>query len=92
MQTRKWQDQQGQDKYTTEVVLSGFEGTMQMLGGNQKNDSIPPEHISKPSGSGIMEGTPPVSSTPKLVTTFNDFDDIDILKIPDDVFTRFKLY
>jgi len=33
LQTRKWQDQNGQDRYTTEVVLSGFDGTMQMLGG-----------------------------------------------------------
>lgn len=33
LQTRKWQDQNGQDRYTTEVVLTGFNGTMQMLGG-----------------------------------------------------------
>ncbi|NPA72335.1 MAG: single-stranded DNA-binding protein, partial [Gammaproteobacteria bacterium] len=33
LQTRKWQDQNGQDRYTTEVVISGFDGTMQMLGG-----------------------------------------------------------
>lgn len=33
LQTRKWQDQQGVERYTTEVVLSGFNGTMQMLGG-----------------------------------------------------------
>ena len=31
LQTRKWQDQQGNDKYTTEVVLSGFNGTLTML-------------------------------------------------------------
>lgn len=31
LQTRKWQDQSGQDKYTTEVVLSGFNGTLTML-------------------------------------------------------------
>lgn len=33
LQTRKWQDQNGQDRYTTEVVVQGFNGTMQMLGG-----------------------------------------------------------
>lgn len=33
LQTRKWQDQQGQDRYTTEVVLDPFNGVMQMLGG-----------------------------------------------------------
>ena len=31
LQTRKWQDQNGQDRYTTEVVVSGFNGTLQML-------------------------------------------------------------
>ncbi|OXX41388.1 single-stranded DNA-binding protein [Vibrio sp. V17_P4S1T151] len=33
LQTRKWQDQQGQDRYTTEVVVQGYQGIMQMLGG-----------------------------------------------------------
>ncbi|WP_368912964.1 single-stranded DNA-binding protein [Providencia stuartii] len=33
LQTRKWQDQSGQDRYTTEVVVN-IGGTMQMLGGN----------------------------------------------------------
>jgi len=33
LQTRKWQDQSGQDKYTTEVVVDSFDGVMQMLGG-----------------------------------------------------------
>ncbi|UZE95803.1 single-stranded DNA-binding protein [Alkalimarinus alittae] len=31
LQTRKWQDQSGQEKYTTEVVVDAFSGTMQML-------------------------------------------------------------
>jgi single-strand DNA-binding protein len=33
LQTRKWQDQSGQDRYTTEVVLQGFDGTLVMLDG-----------------------------------------------------------
>ena len=32
LQTRKWQDQNGQDRYTTEVVVQGFNGVMQMIG------------------------------------------------------------
>jgi len=37
LQTRKWQDQNtGQDRYSTEVVLD-FNGVMQMLGGKQDN-------------------------------------------------------
>jgi single-strand DNA-binding protein len=31
IQTRKWQDQQGQDRYTTEIVLQKFRGELQML-------------------------------------------------------------
>lgn len=31
LQTRKWQDQSGQDRYTTEVVLQRFRGELQML-------------------------------------------------------------
>lgn len=33
LQTRKWQGQDGQDKYTTEVVLQGFNCAMTMLDG-----------------------------------------------------------
>ena len=33
LQTRKWQDQSGQDRYTTEIVVSGFGGNMAMLDG-----------------------------------------------------------
>lgn len=31
LKTRKWQDQAGQDRYTTEIVVDGFSGVMQML-------------------------------------------------------------
>ncbi|MFQ5625596.1 MAG: single-stranded DNA-binding protein [Methyloligellaceae bacterium] len=31
IQTRKWEDQQGQDRYTTEVVLQGFNSQLTML-------------------------------------------------------------
>jgi len=31
IQTRKWTDQQGQDKFTTEIVLNRFRGDLQML-------------------------------------------------------------
>lgn len=31
LQTRKWQDQSGADRYSTEVVLQGFNGTLTML-------------------------------------------------------------
>ena len=33
LQTRKWQDQQGNDRYSTEVVIRGLNGTLTMLDG-----------------------------------------------------------
>ncbi|MEJ8475982.1 single-stranded DNA-binding protein [Roseibium algae] len=33
LQTRKWQNQQGQDQYSTEIVLQGFNSTLTMLDG-----------------------------------------------------------
>ena len=33
LQTRKWQDQSGNDRYSTEVVLRGMNGTLTMLDG-----------------------------------------------------------
>ncbi len=45
LHTRKWQDKSGQDKYTTEVVVDSFSGTMKMLdsrndGGGQSTQTI----------------------------------------------------
>jgi len=42
LQTRKWQGQDGQDRYTTEVVVKGFNGTMQMLDGRGDNSGFAP--------------------------------------------------
>ncbi|MEZ9668548.1 single-stranded DNA-binding protein [Vibrio breoganii] len=42
LQTRKWQDKSGQERYTTEVVVQGFNGTMQMLGGRQQGEQSSP--------------------------------------------------
>lgn len=37
LETRKWQDQSGQDRYSTEVVLRPFRSTLTMLGGKPDN-------------------------------------------------------
>jgi len=37
LQTRKWQDKNGQDRYTTEVVLQGFGSKLVMCGGGSKS-------------------------------------------------------
>ncbi|WP_376711089.1 single-stranded DNA-binding protein [Pseudochrobactrum lubricantis] len=43
LQTRRWQDQQGNDRYTTEIVLQKFRGELQMLDsrgeGQEQNQS-----------------------------------------------------
>ena len=54
LQTRKWQDQQGQDKYTTEIVVDGFSGQMQMLGGkdNNQNQTAPQGGFNQPQQQG----------------------------------------
>jgi len=39
LQTRKWQDQSGADKYSTEVVLQGFNCQLKMLDGKPAGDS-----------------------------------------------------
>src|SRR4051794_2707605 len=39
LQTRKWTDQQGQERYTTEVVIGRFNGQLTMLDGRSGGDS-----------------------------------------------------
>jgi len=46
LQTRKWQDQSGQDKYSTEIVLQGYGGTLTMLDGRDGGG------VGAPSGGG----------------------------------------
>ncbi len=41
LSTRKWRDEQsGQDKYSTEVVIQGYNSSLTMLGGRSENDNI----------------------------------------------------
>ena len=44
LQTRKWQNKEGQDQYTTEVVLQGYNGVMQMLDGKQQGAQAPQQY------------------------------------------------
>lgn len=39
LRTRKWQDQQGQDRYTTEIVLQGFDAKLVLLDRNEGGGS-----------------------------------------------------
>ncbi|PWJ93597.1 single-strand binding protein [Mesorhizobium loti] len=54
LQTRKWQDQSGTDRYTTEIVLQKFRGELQMLetknGGDDPSDDRGGRQESRSSG------------------------------------------
>src|SRR5208283_6010677 len=67
LQTRKWQDQSGQDRYTTEVVLQRFRGELTLLdsrNGGADRDSFPEEGGSRSFGrsSGGGDRRPALSS------------------------------
>jgi len=62
LQTRKWQDKEGKDRYTTEVIVN----EMTMLGGKQDdNAERAPSNKAKPAGK-----TPPPAKE-----NFDNFDD-----------------
>ncbi len=56
LETRKWQDQSGQERYTTEIVLRPFRGELHMLdgrgegGGGYGSDPSDPGYDSEPRG------------------------------------------
>ena len=43
LQTRKWTDKDGKDRYSTEVVIQAFGGALTMLDG--KSDNAPPSRV-----------------------------------------------
>jgi single-strand DNA-binding protein len=71
LQTRKWQDQNGQDRYTTEVVVSGFNGTLQML---DRRDDASSNASKNPSNakSDSKPSKPEPSITPVAEEEFED--------------------
>ena len=77
LQTRKWQDQAGQDRYSTEIVLRGFNSTMLMLDGKPAGES---ERAA--TGSSRRDGPPADTTRPErkrppaeLGRGDRDFDD-----------------
>jgi single-strand DNA-binding protein len=71
LQTRKWQDQNGQDRYTTEVVVSGFNGTLQMLDRRDDMNSNPATQSSQPQSQAAPEPAP-AAITPVAPDEFED--------------------
>jgi single-strand DNA-binding protein len=56
LQTRKWTDKEGVEKYTTEVVLGKFRGELTMLDGRSDNSSAGDYGSSDQSASGSASG------------------------------------
>jgi len=69
--TRKWQDQSGQERYTTEIHVN-VGGTMQMLGGRQEGNAQPGQQQppQRPQQQQANHSAPPASNEPPM-----DFDD-----------------
>ncbi len=69
LQTRKWTDNSGQERYTTEIVLTRFKGELVLLGGGRDDagggrDMGPPlddygDEAPRASGGGSGRSTPP---------------------------------
>jgi single-strand DNA-binding protein len=71
LQTRKWQDQAGQDKYSTEVVLQGFNSNLTMLDGRGENSGDSAGFSSPPARA---EGRRPSPSAPAFESGGMDDD------------------
>lgn len=56
LQTRKWTDQKGQEKYSTEVVLQGFNATLTMLDSVKGGDDGQP--LPRPANAAATEEDP----------------------------------
>ena len=61
LQTRKWQDQNGQDKYATEVVLQGYNGNLTMLDSRQGGGDFAGSSTGSIGSGGGGESLPPSS-------------------------------
>ena len=47
--TRKWKDEQsGQDKYSTEILIQGYNSSLTMLGGNSMNENQSSQNLKSP--------------------------------------------
>ena len=76
LQTRKWTDQQGNDKYSTEVVLQGFNSNLVMLDGKEGGGNRPPP-ASSPDEYGKTTTRESTQQHPAFQSSgFGDDDDI----------------
>jgi len=69
LQTRKWNDQQGQERYSTEVVLQGFNSQLVMLDRAQTGDTTAVGSLASDRGGWVQ---PAPSQTRPANQEFND--------------------
>ncbi len=75
LQTRKWQDQSGADRYSTEVVVSGFNGTLQMLDRRDNMDAPAPQQAAAPTQQQTAPASQPPATDPITPVDNAGFDD-----------------
>jgi len=75
LQTRKWQDQSGQDRYSTEVVLQGFNSTLTMLDGRGDSGGMGAGSGGGMGASGGGGGRPAAAASGGSDDFGGDFDD-----------------
>ena len=75
LQTRKWTDQQGAEKYTTEIVLQPYRGEMTFIGG-RSDSGQPPADDSMGGGFGGGGGVSTGTTPPPMAGSDNIDDDI----------------
>jgi single-strand DNA-binding protein len=77
LQTRKWTDQSGVEKYSTEVVLQGFNSAMTLLDGkaSTKDEADEPAPISQRATAKIKRPDPISSGKYDVAGSHNDMDD-----------------
>src|SRR5690554_8130135 len=74
LQTRKWQDQSGADKYSTEIVLQGFNSNMTMLDGRGDGEGSGGFSGPREAPAGRQEGRRPAANAPAFESGGMDDD------------------
>jgi len=77
LQTRKWQDKEGQERYTTEIVADRMQmlGSRGGMGGGGGGDAPPADMDDRPSAPARSSGAKPSGSAQKPAGKFDDLED-----------------
>lgn len=77
LQTRKWTDQQGQERYTTEVVIGRFKGELNMLDGRSSSQDDQSDQSSTYGGRSQAPSSAPVDPTGRQRTYAGQGSELD---------------